>query len=275
MDSRNKQISKERVAEYVSNHAIEFIRTFAKYTKMDFWDTESHVSAASEIPHPILNSVLEARLTSDTIKDELEAIMAPFKEKNHPVFWYTWPTSTPADLSDHLLAYGFTLSHHSPAMLADLSKLPAKTPLPDNVRIEYVSNDAMLNDWMKPLIAGFQLPEMVNDFFHDCFKKIGYSEDIPVQNYVAYLDDEPATCATLFLDKNNIAGIWDVATMPQARKKGLGTAITWAGCDAARKKGYEHAVLLASEMGYPIYEKLGFEEYFKAGYYLWQPPEET
>jgi hypothetical protein len=36
----------------------------------------------------------------------------------------------------------------------------------------------------------------------------------------------------------------------------------------------QDAMLLSSDMGYNIYQKLGFKEYCKIQSYLWMPPEE-
>jgi ribosomal protein S18 acetylase RimI-like enzyme len=156
-------------------------------------------------------------------------------------------------------------------MLADLSDLPKDVPSPDGVRIESVSSDSMMKDWMEPFKAGFQMPDVANDFFFSLFKEFGYTEELPMQNYLVYDKNEPVSCMTLYMGKNRVASIWCVATSHQARGKGLGTIITWKGCVEALQKGYRYAILISSEMGYSIYKRLGFEEYCKVGYYRWRP----
>jgi len=92
-----------------------------------------------------------------------------------------------------------------------------------------------------------------------------------MQNYLVYFEDEPASCLTLYMGGNRVASIWCVATSPQVRGKGLGTLVTWKGCVEALQKGYRYAILISTEMGYNVYKRLGFREYCKVGYYLWQP----
>jgi predicted GNAT family acetyltransferase len=126
---------------------------------------------------------------------------------------------------------------------------------------------------MEPFKAGYQMPDMVNDFFFSLFKEFGYAEDLPLQNYLAYYQDEPVSCVTLYVGEDHIAGIWCVATSPQARGKGLGIVVTWKGCVEALQKGYRYAILISSKMGYNVYKRLGFKEYCKVIYYHWQPPD--
>ena len=46
-----------------------------------------------------------------------------------------------------------------------------------------------------------------------------------------------------------------VATLPEGRGKGYGAAVTWA---ATLARPELHALLIASDMGRPIYERMGY-----------------
>lgn len=52
--------------------------------------------------------------------------------------------------------------------------------------------------------------------------------------------------------------IGNVAVHPEARGRGIGTAVSWAALDALRRAGAVTMLLTATELGRPIYEKLGF-----------------
>jgi len=62
--------------------------------------------------------------------------------------------------------------------------------------------------------------------------------------------------------------IGNVAVDPDARGRGVGTAVSEAAMDWLRQAGVTTILLTATEMGRPIYERLGFDD-DGAGYGIW------
>jgi GNAT superfamily N-acetyltransferase len=263
----------QAAVEYIVTNSKELFKYFGNSSQCELLYSNNYQGFITDIPHPMVNGIFDAQLTSELIEEGIENIIDLYQENHVPFEWYVWPTSTPADLSKHLLANNFSHSHNMPSMLADLAALPTEVPIPANVRLERISSEVLLLDWMVPFKAGYQMPEIFNDYFFALWKEFGFSNELPVQHYLAYIGDKPAACVTLYLGENNIAGIWNVATSPEARGKGIGTAITWKACYEALQKKYQYAILLASKMGYNIYKNLGFKEYFETQVYIWQPSE--
>ena len=75
--------------------------------------------------------------------------------------------------------------------------------------------------------------------------------------------------ALLFLGAG-VAGIYGVGTIPQARRRGIGWAMTTAPLLEARAMGYQIGTLHSSSMGFGIYQRLGFREYCKLSRYVWR-----
>jgi predicted acetyltransferase len=62
-----------------------------------------------------------------------------------------------------------------------------------------------------------------------------------------------------------------VTVIPEARGKGIGTQMSIRPLKDGLDSGYALGVLDATEMGYPVYKKMGFKEYFKSPVYIWMP----
>jgi predicted GNAT family acetyltransferase len=83
------------------------------------------------------------------------------------------------------------------------------------------------------------------------------ARDPRVAVLVGYLDGE-AVATSRVSRHGDVADIMGVVTRPEHRRRGYGTAMTWAAVAAARAMGCGAFVLGASEMGYPVYVKMGF-----------------
>jgi ribosomal protein S18 acetylase RimI-like enzyme len=77
--------------------------------------------------------------------------------------------------------------------------------------------------------------------------------------FVTYLGGEPVACA-MTLVSHRIAGVYYVATIERARRRGLGDALTRLAARAGFELGAGAAWLGASEMGAGLYRRIGFED---------------
>ncbi len=69
---------------------------------------------------------------------------------------------------------------------------------------------------------------------------------------------EVVSVSALFIS-GDIAGIYFVATLEEARNKGIGSAVTGKCLDIAACNGVKKVILHASRMGEPVYRRLGFK----------------
>jgi GNAT superfamily N-acetyltransferase len=75
--------------------------------------------------------------------------------------------------------------------------------------------------------------------------------------FIGELDGRPASVAGAWLLGTD-AGIGWVATLPDARRRGLGALVTARAVEYAFEHGAEMAALQASPVGRPVYERIGF-----------------
>ncbi len=78
-----------------------------------------------------------------------------------------------------------------------------------------------------------------------------------VRSYLARLDGEPAACVCV-TDHGGDAGVWAVATLPEARGRGLSTALMRRALRDAAGRGCTTSTLQATKLGAPVYEKVGY-----------------
>jgi ribosomal protein S18 acetylase RimI-like enzyme len=87
---------------------------------------------------------------------------------------------------------------------------------------------------------------------------------------VGFWRDELTACSSVYLGDVS-AGIYNVATLPAFRGRGIGSALTRWPMRLAKERGIRVSVLHSTPLGKPAYEKLGFTERCRLIIYLWEP----
>jgi GNAT superfamily N-acetyltransferase len=129
---------------------------------------------------------------------------------------------------------------------------PEPPPSAPGVTVSSVS-DARSLDEFRQVIEDDGTPEYVaRRLFSDAF-----AADPDVELVVASLDGR-AVGTSLAIRTDQVAGVYAVGTLSDARRRGVGTAATWAAVASGRAWGCEVVVLQATEMGFPIYRAMGF-----------------
>jgi GNAT superfamily N-acetyltransferase len=155
-------------------------------------------------------------------------------------------------------------------MAADLHALPEDETTPVGVTIVPVADERALRDWIEVSGPSHDEPADMLQTHFAVPLDLGLGADLPLHRYVAYLDGQPVAKSALFL-ADGVAGVYDVATVPHARRRGLGAAMTLAPLRYARELGYRIAVLQSSPMAVDLYPRLGFQQVCTLSVYLFEP----
>lgn len=241
---------------------------FARYMPQASWrdDGETEVFLTG-IPSSLFNGVFQAQLDEDQLDTKIEDAMAVFKAIGAPMYWWTGPATRPVDLGKHLQAHGLQHEYDFPGMGIDLLTLGDAQP-PAGLTIKPVRDAQSLRTWCDVLTRGFGMPGLVGDAYLDMFVGTGLGVELPWRWYLGLLEGEPVATSMLALSAG-VAGIYYVATLPEARGRGIGTAMSLRPLLDAREMGYRAGILRSSEMGVGVYRRLGFQEYCKIGRYVW------
>ena len=214
------------------------------------------------------NCVVFADLTEEEADGEIEASLDRMQAHGVPGSWHVGPSMRPPDLGERLLAHDFEYGGDDIGMAVDLSELPEEMPAPEGFVIERVRDEAGLAAWIEALGLGFGEGTVEAEWAGEMYRRLGFEG--PWRHYVGMLGGEPVATATSYFGAG-VAGIYFVSTVERARRRGIGAGITLAALREARDLGHTVGVLGSSEMGYPVYRRLGFEEYCRIGLYEWRP----
>lgn len=135
--------------------------------------------------------------------------------------------------------------------LPAIAEIPAPPP---SLEIRAARDEATLDAHRAILAESFGMPmELVRQLL--AARTLAM---LDAEFYVGFVDGTPVTSSAL-IASDRVAGVWNVGCLPSHRKRGLGEAMTWHAVRRGAEIGCTMANLQASEMGQPIYARMGFE----------------
>jgi ribosomal protein S18 acetylase RimI-like enzyme len=160
-----------------------------------------------------------------------------------------------ADLAQVALAAGYAPAWTERPMA--LHEAPELSPLPREFDVRAVSTPEQVRDYGTVVAEANDDPgerERAGLLFHH--RTILQPH---IAAFVIYLDGAPVSCS-MTLVSHGVAGVYYVATVASARRRGLGDALTRVAARAGFQLGARVAWLGASEMGAELYRRIGFAD---------------
>jgi ribosomal protein S18 acetylase RimI-like enzyme len=211
------------------------------------------------VPIPALNSVVRTRFTAENADRRIEEVVAWFGARQMPIGWWVSERETPHDLGRRLERHGFVADgEHVPGMIASLDHLPDEVP-PAGTFIERARDAVTFKAACDVMYEGFAAPPILGEAF-EAFAALGFGDEVPLRVFVARLDGAPVATATGVVGDDALA-IYNVTTLPAARRRGIGQAVMLAAMRDGAALGCQSAVLQSSEAGHGVYEALGFRDF--------------
>jgi GNAT superfamily N-acetyltransferase len=222
----------------------------------------------TDMPDHFLNLVVCTELPQEGIETLVKDALDHFRTLNIKKLSWLAEAGVPAqEIKKHLLANGLTFRESYAAEMAiDLTSISSDHPLPNGLEIQMVDDDDSLRQWIHVASLGFGVPLEMEETWFEFFNYAACR--IPFQTYLGLLDGEPVATSQLCVSAG-VAGVYNVTSLPQARKRGIGSALTMHPLLAARRIGMRIGILQASAMGYNAYRRLGFQDFGQLSVYLW------
>lgn len=287
-DSIVTEATDAELSAMVEENLFALFRAMAGFISGGQLVEQKHLSYHLTAPqNPMFKGVWQARLNEHNADQVIDQTLAWFRSQGAPfLFWWTGTSTTPNDIGHRLMARGL-LSYEAqmedfapgivstnlgaPGMIADLRHMNESvlTQTPPDFKIETVSTPAQLEGFKQVFITSYDIPAWAAQAWLEATLTIGF-EHLPWRIYLGTLNGEPVATNILFCG-GGVAGVFGVGTIPSARGKGIGAAITLKPLLDARDSGYRYGVLFATKMGVPVYERIGFRlTDARINRYLWR-----
>ncbi len=250
----------------VEDNLIEFIRVVCSSGSFDSDDHADVATWHSEVAFPLFNGIAAARFAPEQASTRAPEVLAPFLARARPFLWWTTPSTSSPKLEQSLESAGL-LRDDVPGMHLDLMPVAADTPVP-GLELRVARPDES-QAWAQLMCRAYGMPD---DLVSPVLAMISCFEAGGLVNVIGELDGEPVAVGSLWVS-GTTGGLYNIATLESARGRGIGFALTARLLDLAREQGCRQAILHASEMGKPVYERLGFTTVCTVPQFLWLPPE--
>ena len=214
----------------------------------------AHVLERGGVTAAIVPAVPERSVFNSVVYDDtadlvlsLEEIGAAYEEAGVRA-WTVWVPVEDEAAADALPVAGHVLDAEPEAMSRPLEDGPRPDP-------------GLLEDWSGEADLGDVLA--VNDRAYPFDDEAPFTRGLSglpageVHAYVARLDGAPAA-GLITHDHEGDCGIWAVATLPEARGRGLASVLLAHALADARERGNTTTTLEATQLGRGLYERLGY-----------------
>jgi ribosomal protein S18 acetylase RimI-like enzyme len=261
-------MSESAITNAIESNMFELIQSRRAWPRAEVHDDPEYLWCITDIPFPQFNIALRTQLNPEQVDAAIQAAIQRCQQKRVSWAWWCGPSSKPATLRQNLAARGFMPVAEMPCMAVDLNELNEQLSTHQDLMIRQITDLADLSTWCQIVYASDGMPDLVVDAFIDLYTSMQFGVDSTIHYYLGRFNGEPVAASMLFLGAG-VAGLYNVATIPDARRKGFGSAITLASLRDARAMGYRAGVLQSTKMGMRIYPRMGFREYGRSSIYVW------
>ena len=186
----------------------------------------------------------------------IDYVVDAFRAKGLTPHFQLWPITRPPDFGVDLWQRGF---HEDGELDVMVWKRPgSQRPAPE-VKVRAVSGPGDTETAVDIVLRGFGFPLAWKEVL---LSSLGEEADQVVgQTFLGEVGGKPAGVAALVRTGERIAGIYSVATLPEARRHGVATTLSLHCIEAYQESEDEVLALqvLRGSDAQRLYERLGFE----------------
>lgn len=204
-------------------------------------------AACAGVSTPIFNQLLVFEAPP---MNALSTAVAWMRDREVP-FWVTVADPVLEGVQDHLATLDLVSAGEQPGMvMSDLEAIPSTDT---TVEITEVTTQNERAEFSTVTGSAFGWPPaVVEQVDRAAFEADG------MRLFLGHVDGQPAASG-LLIRSGDVAGVYSIGVLEDFRRRGLGNAMTQTVLRAGREAGCQVGVLQSSEMGHPLYDRMGFE----------------
>jgi ribosomal protein S18 acetylase RimI-like enzyme len=213
-------------------------------------------------PFSFLNAVLRLDLDPEHVPERVAQIEAAYRSLGlYPEWWVTMG-SRPMGLRVHFAGLGLSVGEDDQGMAIDLDPWPeavsrATSAHPADLAVLEVATAADLADWIDVKCQSYGFRDPARAATYAVLYDTRAAPRAGRTQLLARLGTRAVAIASLF-EVDGLAWVTNIGTVPTARGRGIGKAVTAASLAIAAERGHRRAWLAASSMGASLYRRLGF-----------------
>jgi GNAT superfamily N-acetyltransferase len=251
------------LALLVERHVAEWLRMQAIVPGAEVHDDPD----VTWVVHPgraWSNAGILLRFSTASAGRRLDALVDRYRAHGRGMGLWVSPSATPASLPALLSARQLRCRKRFPAMVRDLGATMPARALPPDVEIRAVSDRDDFIATPHPSIGPITTPRRRAAL--ESLRAVLGSAPSQCRAFVAW-SNGTAVGATFVFTGSESAGLHDVDVIESYRGRGIGVALVDHACQHAADRGAPTMVLLATGMGQRVYERCGFSEVARFGYW--------
>ena len=212
----------------------------------------------NSIPIIPYNGILKFQ-TEIEVDRKIGRLVDHFHEQRAAFMWILHPTSLPSDLPERLKNHGLQDVEPILGMARSLDDLPELPSLPDGMEVRKVIQEDDASEYYHFASWRWGVPEEYGEQLRNTLAVFGIGKSgSKTRAWQVWHEGQPVSKVGLHLATGS-AGIYGVATRPEAQRLGLAKILTLTALREARRLEYKLAVLHSTPMAESLYQSLGFE----------------
>jgi len=264
-----KKLPDGEIIKIIEKNLFEQIRFYGNSRWTRLIDNKNIIKFLSHISLPFFNCVIFYDFDPKNLEKQIRDFIKYGRSKKTSLLWLIGPSSKPQSISSLLEENSFKYDDNMISMAIEINDIKDNLKHIDGLEIELADSRKKLKKWVHACLRGFDENGKNFSSIYEFERSLGYGKTLPWIRFTGIIDGEAVATSAIFMG-SEAAGLDNITTVPDWRKKGVGTSMVTHALKFSQSLGYNIGILQASDMGYNLYHKLGFKKYYEFKEYIWK-----